>query len=263
MNSPIKFKELEGLEIYVCGTMADEFVNMLAARSGLELTRDPSGMLIYATTTILVESTENPGEMVEKTVIKTIDGPGVSKELQKIVIETIDGVKADGTKLLQVDIDAQSSEDISKFSKAQRDDVFIDAFRNFDSEEKGIADVVDMTDMEAIGEAPIFQSAMLAHILTERSTSTNFTAAHNVGLRSEKAVIKEEFPDAWGRQSRNEKQYFGHKLLTIPGQQGGTYLFDYLEVKFLLHTSYRVDKQGNVEAGSFNPDSVEGIKIVE
>jgi RHS repeat-associated protein len=134
MNSVIKFKELEGLELYVCGTNSDEFINLLSARTGLEFSKNPNGMLVVTTTILRIPNIFNPSEIIETPIPNVNSSDNISMTLRKVVFAVTVGVDNNGNKLEVVDVMASSSSEIAKINSTGVDDVLFDSFRTEKSE---------------------------------------------------------------------------------------------------------------------------------
>jgi RHS repeat-associated protein len=267
MNSPLKFIDIEGAEIYITGTASDEFINLLATRTGLEFSKDANGKLSYATTIVNIPSPLNSGILVPTTIPKIVnlDGKFVSEKLRKEVIMAINGVDTKGEKLVQVNIIAHTSEEISKISGPQDDVVLFDAFDSPLAAKQKISNFLDMSDFQNIGDAPILQAALLGHIISERSFSTNFDKAHAHGKEVEQAIIQEKYPKASMKSDNlSTLTSLANRPLDKFGytNQISTYLFSYGVVEFLLMSNYEKTESGGVKEGSVNIFKPTGVVIL-
>ena len=191
-NSPIKFIDIDGLEVFVVGTAADELVNLLAQRSGLTLCKDASGMLTYASQLVT-----NGDQEQEVPIISVGQSEFVSVTLRNELIAAING----GDRSVVTLIAHRLGQDREGEYCPYEDNVFFEGFDyvfvpGSSNAEVGTNGVVDVGDFERIGCAPELQAAILTHAVTERSSCAIGEDRHNEGLLTESAVISEMCPMA-------------------------------------------------------------------
>ncbi len=186
-NSPIKFIDLDGMEMYVTGTAADRFINLLAARTGLTLTKDANGLLTYATT-------------------KVTDGKGGEKEVPQINVESSSFVSEKLRNELIKIVDKEGRRPVTVIAKTQKeikaelgkDNVLIDSFHDPNAKEYNWVDVDDLDFLGADGgDLEVVQAALIGHVIRERGAlnpSGKFVDTHTGAMLFERDIIGEKFP---------------------------------------------------------------------
>jgi len=238
-NSPIKFKDLEGAELYVTGTVANDFINMLASKTGLILTQDANGMLTYATQTITLYKNPTDPNTITEFEVPVPNNPNSSEvdiSLQRLTMNIIN------QKTDRVDIIALTREEI-KSKLGGVDQILFDQFpfteydpNHRENPKNGMDNTLDMTDFNAVKKEPEFQTAMLAHVLEERaSASKGYDKAHQAGLELETANIQKIHAGAKIRQNRAPSLLFGRS--EFPSA-----IFDYGVVSYELYAKGHSNK---------------------
>ncbi|PQJ12999.1 hypothetical protein CJD36_004445 [Flavipsychrobacter stenotrophus] len=212
-NSPIKFTDLDGKEMYISGTGADQFINLLSILTGLNITKDVNGTLSYAYEIQYVDGSTS----AQKTPVVNVSSGPTSTHLRNIVMETIDG----GANIEPVTLNVSATQ----LPAVPYDDYWTNS--------------VDMADLNSAISYPEFQAALIGHFIKERSnpvrTSTILTpdqimdVAHNQGKDIEKDIMAEAHPGATERIEKGDAS-----LLGKPAGRGiAGHLNDYTTAKFL------------------------------
>jgi RHS repeat-associated protein len=249
-NSPIKFIDLDGMEMYAKGTVADAFVNMLSQNTGLSLARDNvTGALSYATQTVVDPIT------CAETCVPVVNNPNstqVSSALRATIIKAIDG----GQSIDPVTIIAMKRSEI-KLASQGRDNVFFDQPpAKIGTSTTNLPEAVDMSDFTAIGSEPLLQSALIAHIVEERMNATQgWVAAHAAGNQAEVNVIKEKFPTATLRNDNTSRQNLNQTSSVFKENSDGM-VFDYGALEYTT----KMKNTNNGFITTQHPSEVTGVK---
>jgi len=195
MNSVLAFTELEGAEIKVTGTTANDFVTMLGARTGLSLDIGANGYLIYKTNIAAISLDKTGFVTVTKgsPVIAPVGTEFVSKTLRNLVVNTING----GIGITPVEIIAMTSDEIKSKSSSLADEVAFDQFPGMNPNSPNLDNAVNVTDFENIGSEPVLQAGLIGHFIEERASSRGLTGqagydiGHPKGIQVESDIVRE------------------------------------------------------------------------
>jgi RHS repeat-associated protein len=246
-NSPIKFVDIDGRELSVSGTVANDFINLLSQRTGLILSQNAQGFLTYQKTDVAVlnlpeqlNTWGNSGSMQlyeQKPVLQSPNTAFVSAKLRNEVIRAING----GNGVEPVFIIARTSSELKASDPNGNDNVLFDQYpfdvpNNLRTNSMGTIandNVVDMTDFNNCSNAPEFQAGLLGHIMSERMYPKNgqpgsltYNPAHQAGQSTESDVMKEFDPLTTGINNNN---YYNPSNLNklINTQEITSITFDY------------------------------------
>ena len=245
-NSPIKFADLDGLEITVKGIepLQEAFINLLSERTGLFIMKDANGVLseisIPKNTGVMDKSGHNT--FVMQTALKQADGVTTSANLRNATLRIMKG----GNGLKPVTI----------IPTGQRKDVFFDKYSTNE---------FDLGDFTNIMNAPILQAALIGHIIAERAVNTtDINVAHPAAMPLENSIIKEKYPSASDRNDANIEADQGH---VPPGNTNPNELygktFDYNTVKFKTIGEFDPTVTPTTPNGQLNPNKVRGVETHE
>lgn len=264
-NCPIKFVDLDGTELAVRGVASQDFINILAARTGLIITQDANGFLNYATTGVYQEVSSSQDGPLDMDVIYTTvpviasnDATQIDFQLRQNVMDIING------KTERVDVLALTAAKIMEMSPTGTDDVKFDKFPfstkapNDPDREPSTAmfdGSVDVTDLQNIGSEPLFQGAIMNHFLTERGeASKGFDISHESGNLAELSSIRQLDPSASLRNDANFTLYQGKYSQSMGDDEAYGNTFDYGSTKFTTKCHF-----SQTGGGFLNPNQVKGV----
>jgi RHS repeat-associated protein len=173
--NPIKFIDLDGLEAYIKGTAGNELLNMMAQRSGLDLSLDANGLLTYATTAVVTDGVETTTPKIDNA-----SSDFVSETFRNELIAVINGVDENGNKKSVVEYLAYTSQEIATAHGA--DNVFFDSYGT-EAIFQNTQNYVDVTDLSNIQNIPELQTAILTHITSERGYGS-YTFGHPKAMQN-------------------------------------------------------------------------------
>lgn len=193
-NNPSNSFDPDGMRVFVNGTGADNFTALVGQRSGLQLYRDGADLQYRKEQVIL--NVRNITLSVEVPVVTDVN---TSSAFRNEVIASIDGINGRS----DVTINASATQVL---------DVTYDDHKLGD---------VDMADINAASKTPSFQTALLGHIMAERSHPINKnkklsfydrnTPSHAAGSALEGNIMREFHPGAKDRNQdpQVERRLFG------------------------------------------------------
>jgi len=260
MNSVLAFAELEGAEIKVTGTVANDFVTMLGARTGLSLDIGANGYLIYKTNIAAISLDKTGFVTVTKgsPVIAPVGTEFVSTTLRNLVVNTING----GIGINPVEIIAMTSDEIKSKSSSLTDEVGFDQFPGMNPNSPNLDNAVDVTDFENIGSEPVLQAVLIGHFIEERASSRGLTGqagydiGHPKGIQVESDIVREANPNVVGivnRITANERNPLLYYKRELGGGKSTGAAFDYGAKAFLTI----------VPSNPYNDLEIKGAKKLE
>lgn len=182
----------------------------------------------------------------------------ISASLRDVVIKAING----GVGIDPVTIIAMKRSEIKTANPDQRVSMGLDniAFdmppANIAQSGNNLPNAVDMSDFNAINDAPLLQSALFAHIIVERmQASQGWDAAHKAGNQAELSVIQEKDPMATMRNDQSTERNLRQTSSFFQEVSDG-FVYDYGTTEFTTHMKNTTNGVVTYQ----NPNEIVGVK---